>query len=322
MASKVLKYTLDDINNIIFQGFDYTLPENTLRIISELSLQVGSPDYVKTPVFQKRDNPVAKIEASSYKKKKNKAMEVVNDDDWNAIRSFQFTKMEEKTGIDVQIDSIRVYLNKLTDKNYIDISGKIIEIIDKIDYNYLSHVSAIIFDIASTNRFYSKVYADLYSELSTKYEIMKTTFEQNLDKFMDLFNTIEYVDPNVNYDKFCENNKSNEKRKSLCCFYVNLMMNGIIQKQIIMLITRNLLDKIYTFISQDDKKNEVEEITENVALLYKKEFCKDDDGTLYPLIGDEYTISQLIEKLANSKVKDYKSLTNKSLFKFMDMIDM
>ena len=33
-------------------------------------------------------------------------------------------------------------------------------------------------------------------------------------------------------------------------------------------------------------------------------------------------ISEIIEKIAKSKVKDYKSLTNKSLFKFMDLIDM
>jgi hypothetical protein len=45
-------------------------------------------------------------------------------------------------------------------------------------------------------------------------------------------------------------------------------------------------------------------------------------------MGDEYsqiegyTIDEVIEKIAKSKVKDYKSLTNKSLFKFMDMIDM
>ena len=32
--------------------------------------------------------------------------------------------------------------------------------------------------------------------------------------------------------------------------------------------------------------------------------------------------NEIIEKIANSKVKDYKSLTNKTLFKFMDLIDM
>lgn len=39
-------------------------------------------------------------------------------------------------------------------------------------------VSSTIFDIASTNRFYSKIYAELYSELIKKYEIMRETFEK------------------------------------------------------------------------------------------------------------------------------------------------
>ena len=34
------------------------------------------------------------------------------------------------------------------------------------------------------------------------------------------------------------------------------------------------------------------------------------------------SISEIIEKIANSKPKDYLSLTNKTIFKFMDMIEM
>lgn len=56
MTAKTHRYTLDNINDIIFKGFDYVLNEDTLKVISELSLQVGSPDYVKTPIFQKREN--------------------------------------------------------------------------------------------------------------------------------------------------------------------------------------------------------------------------------------------------------------------------
>lgn len=47
-------YTLKDFTNITFDGFDFTLPEATLALISELSLEVGSPSYIKTPVFQKK----------------------------------------------------------------------------------------------------------------------------------------------------------------------------------------------------------------------------------------------------------------------------
>jgi len=333
MAAKTLRYTLDNFNTIIFNGFDYKLPDETLEIISNLSLQVGSPDYVKTPVFKKRENPmkfepiIPSKEKESFKKgKRGKAVEIINDDDWNAIRTFQTTKIEEKVGIDAQIDMVRTYLNKLTDKNYLDMRNKIVEIIDKLNEEQIttedmSHFSSAIFDIASTNRFYSKMYAELYADLSSKYEILKLTFQKNFGKFTDLFNTIEYVDPNINYDKFCEVNKTNEKRKSLASFYLNLMINGVIDDIQIMQITRNLLAQIYAFISQDDKKNEVDELTETVAILYKKDIYNDDEGDDYEQI-EGFTINEIIDKIAKSRVKDYKSLTNKSLFKFMDLIDM
>ena len=329
MSAKTMRYTLEDFNQIIFNGFDFKLPEQTLEIISNLALQVGSPDYVKTPVFQKRENPLktdAPPSKDFKKSKRGKAVEVINDDDWNAIKTFQATKIEEKKGIELDIDNIRVNLNKLTDKNYIDIQNKIVEIINKLIENSItneemSRVSYSIFDIASTNRFYSKIYADLYSDLSTKYKILMDVFETNLDKFTDLFNTIEYIDPKDNYDKFCEINKTNEKRKALGAFYINLMINGIISKKQIMTITRNLLSQIHAFISVDGKKNEVDELTEIISILYKKDIYADDDGEDYDLI-DGYTISEIIEHIGKSKVKDYKSLTNKALFRFMDLIDM
>jgi hypothetical protein len=334
MSVGIQKYSIDDFNSILFQGFNYKLPDEVLSKISELALQVGSPDYVKTPVFQKQENPIRSETTretgsggGGFKRgRRGKTQEIVNDEDWDAIRNFQPTKVECKAGLDNDIDSIRANLNKLTDKNYIDIVNKIFEIIDRlisenITVDNMTRLSTTLFDIASTNRYYSKVYADLYSELSSKYPTMKSTFEKNLENFTGLFNTIEYVDPKVNYDKFCEINKINEKRKALAAFYLNLMSNGMITQGKIMNITRNLLSQLYAFISQDNKKNEVDELTETVAILYKKELYDDDDGDDYlPIEG--YTISEVIVKIANSKVKDYKSLTNKSLFKFMDLIDM
>lgn len=332
---KIIKhtYTLEKINEILYQGFEYKLPDETLSIISKLSTEVGSPDYIKTPVFQKRENPM-KIDPSikenscggGNKKRRGRANEIVNDEHWEQLRTFQVTKIEEKTGIDNKIDIIRVNLNKMTDKNYNDMRNKIVDIIDNLVHENVTsddmvRVSTIIFDIASTNRFYSKMYADLYSELLNRYDTLKNTFENNFKKFVELFNVIEYIDPNVNYDKFCEINKCNEKRKALASFYLNIMINGIIDKTQIMLITRNLLDQIYTYISVDDKKNEVDELVETITILYKKDIYENDKGDNYSKI-DGYTISEIIEKIAKSKVKDYKSLTNKALFKFMDMIEM
>ena len=306
-----LKYTLKDFNDIIFNGFNLVLPDDTVELISKLSKEVGSPDYVKTPVFKKRENPL-KTEQPFLKRRSDELRS-----------SFQTTKLEDKVGIDAKIDVIRSHLNKMTDKNYIDMRNKIIDIIDNLITENVTdddmlRVSTIIFEIASNNRFFSKIYAELYSDLLSKYDAMKTVFEDSLNKFTELFGVVEFVESTVDYDRFCKNNKDNEKRKALSAFFVNLMSNNIISKDKIVSITRNLLFQLHTLITVENKKNEVDELTENIALLFKKDLY---DDVAYDKI-DGMTIQQLIEKLANSKCKDYKSLTNKTIFKFMDLVEM
>ena len=347
-------YQLKDFTDITFDGFNYSLPEETIQIISSLSLEVGSPSYIKTPVFRKRENPLKSTglggtdsipdyfgsnnsnnntnnntnntNNSNFKKKRgNKNMEIINDDDWEALRNFQTTKIEKKEGIESNIDIIRSYLNKITDKNYVDMKNKIVEILNQMDSEdinneEISRISSIIFEIASTNRFYSKIYADLYSELIQQFEPMRFIFQKSFDSFMDLFQTIEYVDPSVDYDRFCKNNKTNEKRKALSTFFINLMTNKMISKEKIIHIIHHLLSQIHEFISVEDKKNEVDELTENIVLLFKKELFSQKDCETK--VTADMNITELIEFFANCKVKDFKSLTNKSIFKFMDMIDM
>ena len=79
------RYTLTDYNKISFDGFDFKLPEETVNIISNLALKVGSPTYIKTPVFQKRNNtlkstssPVSNDGGAPFKKKRgNKYMTMI-----------------------------------------------------------------------------------------------------------------------------------------------------------------------------------------------------------------------------------------------------
>ena len=83
------RYTIKDFNNVIFNGFEYSLPEETIALISSLSLEVGSTSYIKTDVFQKRENPLkstsipgigtAAVNANFKKKRGNKNIEVLND---------------------------------------------------------------------------------------------------------------------------------------------------------------------------------------------------------------------------------------------------
>jgi hypothetical protein len=309
-----LTYSLKDFHDVIANGFNFELSDDIVKIISGLAQQVGSPDYVKTPVFLKKSNPM-KVEPDPFKKKR--ANRVETDVNWERATTFQPTKLESKEGVAAKIDAIRSFLNKMTDKNYIDIRNKVIDVIDTIDDEDMSLVSITIFDIASTNRFFSKIYADLYSDLISKYGVMRTVFEESLNKFIDLFNNIEYVDSIADYDRFCKINKDNEKRKALSAFFVNLMINKIISKEEIVGITRNLLNQICEYIVVENKKNEVDELTENVGILYDKHLY---DGVAYDLI-DGMTINETVIKLSKCKLKDYKSLTNKTIFKFMDLVE-
>jgi hypothetical protein len=118
------QYTLIDFKNIIFDGFNITLPSDTISIITELALQVGSPTYIKTPDFNKkehfgyRDNEddyneyggggdglfktrISNEDNSLLKRKKrgNKATEIVNDEDWETLRIGHVNKNEQKVGI-------------------------------------------------------------------------------------------------------------------------------------------------------------------------------------------------------------------------------
>jgi hypothetical protein len=48
------KYTLNEINDISFIGFECVLNDETLSLIEEINNKVGSPNYIKTPIFNKR----------------------------------------------------------------------------------------------------------------------------------------------------------------------------------------------------------------------------------------------------------------------------
>ena len=297
-------YSHQDFQNIIFDGFQFSLPEETIALINELSSKVGAPTYIKTPVFKKKEVPTASL---------NNANQTSNSN-WEKIRSFKTTKIEQKEGIDSKIDMIRFHLNKITDKNYIDCHNKIVDLLNELIENNikdedLMRICVQIFDIASNNRFYSKLYADLYSDLITRYDIMKTIFNNSFNSFMELFNHVEYVDPAVNYDAFCKNNKDNECRKSLSMFILNLMKNSVISREKVMNLLAQLLSQVKKFILLENKKNEVDELTENIALLFKAELVEVEDMTF-------------IQTLAKSKTKTYPSLSNKSIFKYMDLCEM
>jgi hypothetical protein len=333
-----LKYNIKEITDISNSGFYYEIPEDILETINYLCKQVGSP-IIESRVFTKTIPSTSEntndynssygLNKNNRKKRGNKGMELSNDD-WESLRTFQTTKIDQNTGIDSDINSLRLCLNKLTDKTFLDLREKIIEKINTLCKNSLGHedelkVGLMLYEICSTNKFYSKIFADLFAELALMYSWLNNIFKENYANIMEQYNNIQYIDSEKDYDGFCEMNKTNERRRAITTFYFNLALNGFIKKKSVVNILKEILISIMNIIKINDKKNEVDELTEIVGILFNKEMIEEvenESDDLYDYYVLDQSILDTVSSLAQKRVKDYPSLSNKSIFKYMDLIEM
>jgi hypothetical protein len=281
--------------------------DGILKQINELANRVGAPSYKKTPIF----------------KNKNKKHKKISEEDWNAIRNFKKTELKKNENkFDENIDNLRSLLNKLTAKLYDNVREEIITLINSfqiedsnevpVDEN-LKVIGKMIFEIGSMNKFWSELYGQLYKELIELYPVMKEILIQNFDDFIDVFKKIESCSPEENYDKFCVLNKVNEKRKGLSNFFIVLVEKNVLNIEKMTNLIDELFNALGEYILLENKINEVDEITENLFILISKGYkClhKTEDW------GD---ITDVIDKYTLLKSKNFKSLSNKTIFKFMDL---
>lgn len=310
----VTHYTDDDINSIISGGFDFTFNKDIIKKIQELSDEVGDPEYIKTPQFSKKQR-------------------FNTEEDWEAIRNFKKTQFIKKVGIDASIDIIRKHLNKMTNKTYDILCEKIVNEIDVICKNKniingetknvehdedINKIGEAIFVIASSSSFYSQIYAKLYVKLLTSFNFLTIIFQKKLQEFSGVFRTIEYFDPNKDYDKFCDNNKKNEKRRALGLFYINLMIENMIEKDFILDIIINLQNYMYKLLDENDKGDIVNELSELLYIMLTKcySICASDDCKKWKLIFSN------VKNITELKNNDKLSISNKCIFKHMDILDV
>jgi len=304
------KYTLNDFNNKESSGNIPELESLVIEKINKLANRVGAPSYQKTPVF-KRYN---------YSNKKKKVNENITSTDWQTIRNFKTTTLDKNMeGLEAQMDSIRSYLNKLTNDNYTEISYEIKlvikEVVDQNEDDYLSKIGVSIFEIGSANRFLSNVYVKLYKELIDTYPIMKNVCMSNFNSFNTLFETFDYCEASEDYDKFCDIMKNNEKRKALSKFMMICVEYEIIESENMEKIMLDFLKKINKNIDDKDKENAVDEIAANLVIMIQSSL------TSFRAMKSSDKIFKDIEILSNYNVKNYPGLSNKTVFKFLDMVE-
>ena len=318
MTDIVNYYTDTDIQEIINNGIEYELPQETTDIIETLSKKVGAPSYIKTPNFQKKY-----YNKNNYGKKSRSKNSNFNDSDWETIRNFKATEMKKKEGKDVYIDRIKRSLNKITDDSYPAVRDEMLAVIEEItsldnDEELLLSIGKIIFTIASQNKFYSKLYARLYSELKEKITIIQDIFGKSYGEFIKTFEVIEYVEAEDDYDKFCSVNRDNDNRKAMSLFIVYLTDYNMITSDSVISLTKQLVDKFQENIEKPDCKKIVEEICENLFIIVTK--CEELNIEFER--ADEWdSITEYIQNVSKKDADDHPSLSNKVIFKCLDIIE-
>jgi hypothetical protein len=362
MATKVMdscdiaKYTIEDFQKFIDGGFGHNkLDDAVMKIIQSISSSVGSPEYIKTPQFNN-----TKVDAAHKRPNKHQEVSNIEWERLRRFKATVFEKKQGiESSIDQIRKSLNKMTDKTYDTLIIQIMAEIdkiitlsskhieegegadgveetketketkdkkeetpeIEMTDELLAD-LKRVGNSIFDIASGNGFYSKMYANLYNDLMRKYDFMRVIFDKNVDEMNEIFKNIEYCDPSVDYDKFCDNNKKNEKRRSMSLFYVHLMNLGIITTHKILGIIRELQDTIISLLDEQGKQSIVEELSEIVFIMVKnsinnkKVSVYESTPTLWNPIIDN------IRLLATMKAKSKPSISSKTIFKHLDILDL
>jgi hypothetical protein len=310
-------YNLQDFREIANAGFSYKLPIETVDIIQELCHDMNTNFHpTKLRDFSR---PPAAAAAPQWGRDIDGKLAATAA----AVAAFKPTAKPTIGDADKKINDIRICLNKISPKN--------------IDAQYaalLKHIAGareagvtgaaivkVIFDICSLNKFYTELYSLVYSRLMAPDapaapEFAALLHETFRDKYLPSFENITYVDPNTDYDGFCNYNKENDNRKALTTFFISCAKLGAFNQTLVLECINRLLALVSTFIREENRAQIVEEITENIYIFITK-MAK----IVEPETPEWEEIIEKIHEFAQMKHTEYPSITNRAIFKFMDIMD-
>lgn len=333
-------YTYQDVQSI---NCIYDLPENVLEIIRGLDAEIQQ--LVQNMPAEQNDRPVKK-HVSHIRENYNvdrrrtnpkhmgggfvKPANTTMEENWNFGKSIKITPKLVNEDSDKIIVEIRTALNKLSPKNIESQREVIIQNIKSVLYptgeenqesdpESIEKIAQLVFDIASSNKFLSELYAQLYKDLTEEFDLFKSRLENLFETYKSSLNDIAFVNPNDDYNGYCKYTKTNDARKALTSFIVNLMKHGVLEAELVFDMTHHMIDTVFRYAAEENRTNEVEEITENLFILMSQSDAELNHYTVWT----ETIIPKIHElsKLRKTEGAQYPSMTNRATFKYMDILD-
>lgn len=311
MVNSQTRFSLEDINKIKLKGFDVKLPTETINMVNKLAQLVGSPEYVRTPVFKKRSNY-----DSPHPRRGEKLGDhdnnSVTEADWEALKNYKVTETvpKDRTEADQLKRDIITALRKMTSANYEDQKTLVMDLLSKVEAENYEEVAKEIFAICTGNKFYADVYVQLYTLLCEEKEIYKSLLDTTTNDYLKQFKSIKQVDPKKNYDLFCELNKQNEQRVALSVFLMKILSKEHAEELLV-----KLLANIYSEFQKKNNISVVDQYMENIAEMFE---------TCYKMYANALNenIRASISNIAMLQPRALPSINNKIIFRFMDLEEM
>ena len=347
-------FKVEELTKIAFENATaHLLPEHVKNILIELEELLEIPEHPEISerkesshldkfrhTFGSSEHSTSSVNRNRYdieyavssrekdkKKRDFKQKEARNetttiDKEWESMRSFKATKMESKTGIEKTVNDVRIALNKISATNYDKQRDVVFGLVD----NYFNsaeeqtppntrRISKSIFDIASTNKFYSEIYAKLYKELSDKYEVFRDLLNELIDGFIKMESIPEYVDPDLDYDGFCEYSKLCDIRKSISTFTVNCAKIGLMSYERLIYVLQEFVNYVDLKRTSVENSKCIEEVVENIHIIAT--LCISDISKSPK--WNENVLSKI--KIIVEERHNQPGMSNRCAFKLIDLLE-
>ena len=187
-----------------------------------------------------------------------------------------------------------------------------------VSHEAVQKIGQFIFDIASTNQFFSELYAGLYQDLVAQHAVFSEILEVFVKNFQSTLDAVPYCDPATDYDGYCQYTKHNERRRATAAFFVMLVVRGVLSGTRLAALVTHIQLLMETAIVEVDRTNEVEELTEVLFLLITlgATSLQADDSHCWTT-----TIVPTLQTMSQRKSKDFASLSSRAVFKHRDILD-
>ena len=207
-----------------------------------------------------------------------------------------------------EISKVINLLNKVTEKTYEKLKKEIMDIVRAVEKKEdMDKISHTIFNIASSNLFYSVLFSNLYSELVSINKIFYDIYQEHYEIYFADLSRLTYVDPNLDYDRYCDYVKEIDRLDSNLTFFIQLMKKNIgNMDQVADLCT--LIETKIVGLLEEEGKDLCEKMLSSVAIIFR------ETSDFLAFHKNLETIHRLFLTIQN-----HPSITSKMRYKCMDM---